>query len=198
MDQADGEAILALPEGERTIRFGRTPVENPSIQMAQFSSWGSTPDLRLKPEIAAPGSAIYSLQNDNGYTSMSGTSMSSPHVAGAAAVVRDYMSKNEPFKSMSEGEKARLSKVLLMNSAYVMTNDLIARSPRVQGAGMMDLKNMIVLMQRGKASTSANSLKSAHLPSITGIPASGPISPRPKIAVPSVITATSLERRVSS
>lgn len=143
MDQADGEAILALPEGERTIRFGRTPVENPSIQMAQFSSWGSTPDLRLKPEIAAPGSAIYSLQNDNGYTSMSGTSMSSPHVAGAAAVVRDYMSKNEPFKSMSEGEKARLSKVLLMNSAYVMTNDLIARSPRVQGAGMMDLKNMI-------------------------------------------------------
>ena len=47
-------------------------------------------------------------------------------------------------------------------------------------------------MQRGNASTPANSLKRTHLPSITGIPASGPISPRPKTAGPSVITATRL------
>ena len=33
-------------------------------------------------------------------------------------------------------------------------------------------------------------LKSTHFPSITGIPASGPISPSPRTAVPSVITAT--------
>ncbi|CDF02011.1 putative uncharacterized protein [Ruminococcus sp. CAG:624] len=46
--------------------------------------------------------------------------------------------------------------------------------------------------QIGKASTSANSLNKAHLPSITGIAASGPISPSPKTAVPSVITATRL------
>ena len=44
----------------------------------------------------------------------------------------------------------------------------------------------------------SKALNKAHLPSITGIPASGPISPRPRIAVPSVITATRLERRVSS
>ena len=42
----------------------------------------------------------------------------------------------------------------------------------------------------GNASTSANVLNSAHFPSITGIPASGPISPRPSTAVPSVTTAT--------
>ena len=53
-------------------------------------------------------------------------------------------------------------------------------------------------MQIGKASTSANSLNSAHFPSITGIEASGPISPSPKTAVPSVITATRLCLRVSS
>ena len=40
--------------------------------------------------------------------------------------------------------------------------------------------------------------KRTHLPSITGIPASGPISPRPKTAVPSVITATIFQRLVSS
>ena len=38
----------------------------------------------------------------------------------------------------------------------------------------------------------ANSLNSAHLPSITGIPAAGPMSPRPRTAVPFVITATRL------
>ncbi len=143
MSQADGLAILALPEGERMISFGRTEIENPTIQISDFSSWGSTPDLRLKPEITAPGTAIYSTLNDDTYGVMSGTSMASPHVAGAAAVVREYMSRNEPFKSMTNGEKARLSKVLLMNSANVLLNNGIARSPRAQGAGLMNLQNLV-------------------------------------------------------
>ena len=45
-------------------------------------------------------------------------------------------------------------------------------------------------MHRGMASTSPNALNSTHLPSITGMPASGPMSPRPSTAVPSVTTAT--------
>ena len=52
--------------------------------------------------------------------------------------------------------------------------------------------------QSGIASTSPNSLKRTHLPSITGIPASGPMSPRPRTAVPSVTTATVFQRRVRS
>ena len=52
-------------------------------------------------------------------------------------------------------------------------------------------------MHSGKASTSANALNSAHFPSMTGIPASGPISPSPSTAVPSVTTATRLDLRVS-
>ncbi len=52
--------------------------------------------------------------------------------------------------------------------------------------------------QRGIASISAKHLKSAAFPSITGIPASGPMSPNPNIAVPSVITATVFHLLVSS
>ena len=44
--------------------------------------------------------------------------------------------------------------------------------------------------QIGKASIPANSLNNIALPSITGIDASGPISPRPNTAVPSDTTAT--------
>ena len=47
-----------------------------------------------------------------------------------------------------------------------------------------------VSRQIGKASTPANSLKSMHLPSITGIAASGPMLPRPSTALPSETTAT--------
>ena len=44
-------------------------------------------------------------------------------------------------------------------------------------------------MHTGTTSTSPRSLNSKDLPSITGKPAYGPISPNPKIAVPSVTIA---------
>lgn len=49
--------------------------------LADFSNWGST------VEIAAPGVCIYSTWLSSGYNTISGTSMASPHVAGAAAVI---------------------------------------------------------------------------------------------------------------
>ena len=42
----------------------------------------------------------------------------------------------------------------------------------------------------------ANSANSAHLPSITGSAAAGPMLPRPSTAVPSLTTATSRDRQV--
>ncbi len=49
----------------------------------------------------------------------------------------------------------------------------------------------------GTESTSANSLNSRDLPSMTGMDAAGPMSPRPSTAVPSVTTATTLASRCS-
>lgn len=55
--------------------------ENGALTMSDFSSWGVTLDLELKPEIAAPGGNIYSAVLNNAYATMSGTSMASPHMA---------------------------------------------------------------------------------------------------------------------
>lgn len=44
-------------------------------------------------------------------------------------------------------------------------------------------------IQNGTISTSPKHLNNKDFPSITGIPAMGPIFPRPKIAVPSVTIA---------
>ena len=52
--------------------------------------------------------------------------------------------------------------------------------------------SFLVARQIGNASTPANSLNKQHLPSITGIAASGPMSPSPSTALPSETTATVL------
>lgn len=63
--------------------------------LASFSSRGPAPDGRIKPDISAPGDVIYSAQSgsNNGYVSMSGTSMSAPCVNGSIGQLRCYLRK---------------------------------------------------------------------------------------------------------
>jgi lactocepin len=108
----------------------------------EFSSWGTTPSLDIKPEIMAPGGNIYSTLNNNKYGLMSGTSMAAPHVAGGSAIVMQYIKQHDQYKNLSLSEQAHLAKVLLMNTAVqsVGTNNYVF-SPRLQGAGQMQIFN---------------------------------------------------------
>ncbi len=59
-------------------------------ELASFSSRGPvTVDEsgRRKPDLTAPGLSIYSAYPPDGYATMSGTSMATPHVAGATALL---------------------------------------------------------------------------------------------------------------
>ena len=89
ISKADGEKLLSL--GDQRVTVGQTQWEDGALTMSDFSSWGVTLDLKLKPEIAAPGGNIYSAVLNNGYANMSGTSMASPHMAGLSALAKQYI-----------------------------------------------------------------------------------------------------------
>lgn len=154
------ETAREIPAIFIPYEFGTALQENPSFKLnfngdfsksanpqadkpSDFSSWGLSADGELKPDISAPGGSIFAAINDNKYEMMNGTSMASPHVAGAAVLIKQYL--KEAYPGQSDATYEALIKNLMMSTANLHQNaDTGAyTSPRQQGAGLLDTKAAI-------------------------------------------------------
>lgn len=106
-------------------------------KLSSFSSYGTTRDLEIKPEITGPGGYIYSTVYDNEYAEYSGTSMAAPNIAGLIALITEYL--NEKYPNISRLERVKLANTLLMETALPVKDfDGNYYSVRGQGAGVPD------------------------------------------------------------
>lgn len=133
---AHPDATLSItPIGSRTA---------PADVLADFSSRGPSSLEQLKPDLAAPGVVIYSAAIKNGdasvgvvdksgFLAISGTSQAAPHVAGAAALLKQL----HPAWSPAQIKSA------LMNSAiqdvFTATDKAVRSGVLATGAGRVDL-----------------------------------------------------------
>ncbi|MEO7283973.1 S8 family serine peptidase [Gelidibacter sp.] len=66
------------------------PYDLKTLRINSSSSQGPTDDLRVKPDLAADGTNVYSTIPLGGYATFSGTSMSAPNVTGTLALLQQY------------------------------------------------------------------------------------------------------------
>lgn len=139
ISQADGQAMVAAAkDGVGTLTVSESTYDAPSEtggQPSSFSSWGSTSQLEITPDIMAPGGNIYSSRDNNSYGLMSGTSMATPHLAGASALMLEYLRT-----AGIEGDAMTLAYALMMSTAVpAKGSNGVTASPRKQGAGLVNL-----------------------------------------------------------
>ncbi len=143
ISQDDGEKLADAKSGK--LKFAHSQTSGPF--MSDFSSWGPTPTLGIKPEITAHGGNILSAVTGHGYDRLSGTSMACPNMSGVVALMRQYVINDMP-EGMFTDENGYIDYVevnaivnrLLMSTADIIYNkNGLPYAVRKQGAGLANL-----------------------------------------------------------
>ena len=109
--------------------------------ISSFSSYGLTAELGLKPDVSAPGGLIRSTWplETGGYATISGTSMSSPHVAGTVALFLEAHPDATPSEVRTALQNSADPKPWSGNPGLGLL-DFVHR----QGAGMVDIDDAVL------------------------------------------------------
>ncbi|MEX2645919.1 MAG: S8 family serine peptidase [Gaiellaceae bacterium] len=144
ISNTEGVAIdAAIAGGPQTLTWtaNQGTFPNPTAGLiSSFSSYGTGAELDLKPDIGAPGGLIRSTWplQAGGYATISGTSMSSPHTAGAVALLLQADPGLTPAQIRDRLQNTALQRPWQGNPGLGLL-DQVHR----QGAGMVQIKNAI-------------------------------------------------------
>ncbi|MCC7293275.1 MAG: S8 family peptidase [Phycisphaerales bacterium] len=135
---------IATPSGGYNVvsvaNYDDDDQENRSYAfMEATSSWGWTDDLRRKPDLCAPGTAIvttnsrWDCPNEPDFLGQTGTSFAAPHVAGTVALLLEARPSLTPTAVHA----------ILINSSSFMENLSQSTWHRQAGWGMLDARNAV-------------------------------------------------------
>lgn len=128
--------------------------------LANSSSRGPAHDGRIKPDVSAVGTNVFSTIDVNAYTNMSGTSMACPGTSGTLAQLY------HAYKTVNSGNdpEGGLMKSILMNSA----DDLGNAGPDFKfGYGRINAARAVRAIEDGRHFTSSISQGGANIHTIT-------------------------------
>ena len=172
ISQDDGEVLAAQASGTLHISVDQTS----GPFMSDFSSWGPTPSLGIKPEITAHGGNILSSVTGGDYDRLSGTSMACPNMAGAVVLMHQYVVENFPSIANDTGAVTAMVNRLLMSTAGILINQNgEPYAVRKQGAGLANLNAAlgtpacIITYDKSGKVMDTTKLELGHDPDKTGI-----------------------------
>ena len=136
ISQDDGELLAATGGG--TLLISKEQTSGPFI--SDFSSWGPTPSLQIKPEITGHGGNILSSVTGGGYDRLSGTSMACPNLSGVIILLRQYVVENFPeIANDNVAVNAMVNRLLMSTATIANGTNGLPYAVRKQGAGLADL-----------------------------------------------------------
>lgn len=108
---ADAESFVPAAYDDAVITVSAT---NANDEWESWSNWGDNPatwtsNVSAPVAIGAPGGNILSTKRNGGTTTMSGTSMASPHVAGSIALYLASGAQNADYSSFENARNGILS-----------------------------------------------------------------------------------------
>lgn len=138
VSKSTGSALGQASQKTMYIHQTQDTRSSGTLYMHSMSSWGTTPDLTMAPALSAVGTNIVSatVTGTNTYRSASGTSMSTPSVAGQMAVLIEYLKEAAP--SLTKNQRAQRAEALAESNAQILGSTDNPISVRWQGAGVID------------------------------------------------------------
>ena len=125
-------SVTSPGNAEGAITVGAVETNGTKRVHADFSSVGPTTiSLRLKPDVSAPGVDVLSSISGDAWAELSGTSMATPHVAGAAALLR----QRHPSWTVAQVKSA-----LVQTGVDSLDEGKHLAGPRFQGGGVVALQ----------------------------------------------------------
>lgn len=134
-----GEKGIAYPStAKNVVCVGASYTDN--VTLAHFSSRGEVEGNRIKPDIIAPGSPVYSASGTSSckLIKSSGTSMATPVISGSVSIIRQYLQEHN--MTMPSGS---LLRSILINGGKKL--DTGVPYDNNQGFGLINLKSSLPL-----------------------------------------------------